>query len=58
MERLGKPIPSPALLGQIADRFVAAVKQFASDRNIPVLKFERKQRKDDIANKLRAPNGQ
>ena len=32
MERLGKPIPSPALLGQITDRFVAAVKQFASDR--------------------------
>jgi hypothetical protein len=53
MERLGKPIPSPALLGQITDRFVAAVKQFAGDNNIPVVKFERKQRKDDIANALR-----
>jgi len=54
MERLGKPIPSPSLLGKITQGFVAAVKQFAADNSIPVVKFEHKQRKDDIANELRA----
>jgi hypothetical protein len=54
IERLGKPIPSPSLLGKITQGFVAAVKQFAADSAIPVVKFEHKQRKDDIANELRA----
>lgn len=54
IERLGKPIPSPSLLGKITQGFVAAVKQFATDNGIPVVKFEHKQRKDDIANELRA----
>lgn len=54
IERLGKPIPSPSLLGKITQGFVAAVKQFAQDNEIPLLKFEHKQRKDDIANELRA----
>jgi hypothetical protein len=54
IERLGKPIPSPALLGKMTQGFVSAVKQFATDNEIPVVKFEHKQRKDDIANALRA----
>jgi hypothetical protein len=54
IERLGRPIPSPALLGKITQHFVTAVKQFAHDNDIPVVKFEHKQRKDDIANDLRA----
>ncbi len=54
IERLGKPIPSPSLLGKITQGFVAAVKQFATDNEIPVVKFEHKQRKDDIANEIRA----
>ena len=53
IEHLGKPIPSPALLGKITQGFAAAVKQFAQDNEIPLLKFEHKQRKDDIANTLR-----
>ncbi|MFH1115217.1 MAG: hypothetical protein V1792_15010, partial [Pseudomonadota bacterium] len=53
IERLGRPIPSPALLGKITQGFVAAVKQFADHNGIPVLKFEHKQRKDDIANEMR-----
>ncbi len=53
IERLGKPIPSPALLGKVTHGFVAAVKQFADDKGIPLLKFEHKQRKDDIANEMR-----
>jgi hypothetical protein len=54
MERLGKRIPSPALLGKITQGFVEAVKQFAADKGIPLIKFEHKQRKDDLANDLRA----
>lgn len=54
IERLAKPIPSPSLLGKITQGFVAAVKQFATQNGIPVVKFEHKQRKDDIANDLRA----
>lgn len=54
MERLGKPIPSPSLLGRITQSFVAAVKEFATNNAIPVVKFEHKQRKDDIGNALRA----
>ncbi len=53
IERLSRPIPSPALLGKITQGFVAAVKQFADHNGIPVLKFEHKQRKDDIAKEKR-----
>lgn len=54
IERLAKPIPSPALLGKITQGFVAAVKQFAADNGIPLLKFEHGERKDDIANEMRS----
>jgi hypothetical protein len=53
----GHAIPSPALLGKITDSFRADVKKFAATHGIPVLKFEHGQRKDDIANKLRAKRG-
>jgi hypothetical protein len=51
---LGRPIPSPALLGKITQTFVAAVKKFAADNDIPIIKFQHGQRKDDIANEFRA----
>jgi len=53
-EHLGNPIPSPALLGPMHDTFVAAVDDFAARHDIPVVQFERGQRKDDIAAKHRA----
>jgi hypothetical protein len=53
-EHLGNPIPSPALLGPLHDTFVAAVDDFAARHDIPVVQFERGQRKDDIAAKHRA----
>ena len=37
----GHPIPSPALFKPIHDRFVTAVHQFATQRQIPVVSFER-----------------
>jgi hypothetical protein len=46
---LGKPVVSPAVFGPLHDRFVAAVRSFAKERQIPVVRFERRQRKDDVA---------
>lgn len=37
---LGNPIPSPALFSQIGDRFVRAVKAFAAENGIPVLRVK------------------
>jgi hypothetical protein len=36
---LGHPIPSPALLGKIGDRFRAQTRRFVRDREIPVLRL-------------------
>ena len=52
-EHLGKPVPSPVVLGQITQRFVAEWKQYAEQRNIPLLQFEHGERKDERANQLR-----
>jgi hypothetical protein len=53
-DHLGNPIPSPALLGPLHDRFVRAVEAFADAGQIPVVHFERGQRKDAIAAEHRA----
>lgn len=45
---LGQPIPSPAVLRKIHDEFVRRVKRFAEAEKIPVIHFERGQRKDDV----------
>jgi hypothetical protein len=49
----GHPIPSPALLGQIGQQFHQAVKTFAQQNQIPLVHFEPKQRKDDVAAEYR-----
>ncbi len=51
---LGQPIPSPALLRPMHDRFIAEVEDLARRHRIPVVHFERGQKKDDIANFHRA----
>jgi hypothetical protein len=43
-KHLGQPIPSPALLGKIGDRFRGAVKQFARHYDIPILKLNKPDR--------------
>ncbi len=48
--QLGKPVPSPAVLGQVSENFRNAVKAEAEQENIPVYPFKHKERKDDIAN--------
>ena len=50
----GNVIASPALLGQISGKFVAAVKAFAKQEGCPLLAFERKESKDRRARQLRA----
>jgi hypothetical protein len=52
-EHLGKPVPSPVVLGQITQRFVAALQQYAEQREIPIVHFEHGERKDERANRLR-----
>lgn len=56
-EHLGKPIPSPAVLGQITTRFREAVKAFAEASEIPVVQFSHKERKDDVAQRWRRERG-
>ncbi len=38
-QHLGNPIPSPALLTKIGERFRQAVERFATDQQIPVVRF-------------------
>lgn len=45
----GQPIPSPALLGKLTAGFVAAVERFAQEREIPVVRFQKGQRKEEVA---------
>ena len=52
-EQLGKPIPSPVVLGQISEGFREAVKTLAEQEAIPVYQFRHKEKKDDLANEFR-----
>jgi hypothetical protein len=45
----GFPIPSPALLGRIGRRYIAAVDRFAQLNEIPVVRFKRDDCKEDVA---------
>jgi hypothetical protein len=55
-DQLGKPIPSPVVLGQITERFRDAVKEFAERNKIPVHVFGH-EKKDDLANSFRKQRG-
>jgi hypothetical protein len=55
--QLGKPIPSPVVLGQMTEKFRDAVKAQAERDQIPVYQFQHKERKDDIANDFRRKRG-
>jgi hypothetical protein len=52
-KQLGHSIPSPALLGQITERFRVAIKKFTDDNQIPLVPFVSGKRKDDIAQTYR-----
>ncbi|HEX6878815.1 MAG TPA: hypothetical protein VF135_00495 [Terriglobales bacterium] len=52
-EHLGKPVPSPVVLGQITQRFVEELKCYAERNDIPMIQFEHGERKDERANRMR-----
>src|SRR5580698_4332149 len=56
-EQLGKPIPSPVVLGQVTEKFRDAVKVMAEQQHIPIYQFDHKERKDDVANRIRQQRG-
>lgn len=45
----GFPIPSPALLGKIGAGYVRAIERFAARNQIPVVRFERRESKEELA---------
>lgn len=52
-EHLRKPVASPVLLGQITQRFVAELKEYARQRKIPMVQFKHGERKDEFAKCMR-----
>jgi len=56
-EQLGKPIPSPAVLGQVTEKFRDAVKATAEQQQIPFYQFDHKEKKDTFANRIRQSRG-
>lgn len=56
-EQLGKPIPSPVVLGQVSESFREAVKAQAAREQIPIYQFDHKERKDEVANRIRQQRG-
>jgi hypothetical protein len=53
-DHLGNRIASPAAIRPLHDRFVQAVAAFAEQHMVPVVQFERGQRKDDVAARYRS----
>jgi hypothetical protein len=51
------PVPSPVVLGQITERFRAAVKELARAGTDSIYEFRHKQDKDEIANEFRRQRG-
>ncbi|MGH8884600.1 MAG: hypothetical protein ACRDYX_05400 [Egibacteraceae bacterium] len=47
-KHLDAPVPSPAMLGKIGNRFRAAVTALAEQREIPVIRFGKDDRKIDV----------
>jgi len=50
----GHPVASTAMVEPITRNFVASIEAYVRDHNIPMIVFEKGQRKDDIANQRRA----
>ena len=54
-DQLGKPIPSPVVLGQISERFREAVKVLAEQEGVPVYQFRHKETERRYCQPLPAP---
>jgi len=53
VDHLKFPVASPALLGQISKRYIGQVEAYIQKHHLPVVPFEKGQRKDTIARKMR-----
>jgi len=49
----GHKVPSTAMVEPITRAFVQAIEQFVADQQIPLITFEKGERKDDVAARLR-----
>jgi len=56
-EQSSKPIPSRVVLGQVTGKFRDAVKAVPELQQIPIYQFDHKERKDDVANRIRRERG-
>ncbi|MGH8898108.1 MAG: hypothetical protein ACRDZ4_14095 [Egibacteraceae bacterium] len=54
-EHRGNPIPSPALFNPIGNAFRRAVKTYAADHDVPVVKFAGHERKLDVVRPFLTP---
>ena len=45
---LGYPVASSRMLKPITDRFIASILQFSKQELVPIVRFEKDQRKDDV----------
>jgi hypothetical protein len=50
----GHPVASTAMVEPITRRFIESIERYLGDNNVPMITFEKGQRKDDIANQRRA----
>jgi hypothetical protein len=50
----GNVIPSPILLGKIGEQFKQAIQEYAQQHEIPLVHFESRQRKDELAAEYRS----
>ena len=50
----GHPVPSTRMVESITRQFVAAIEKFAYDHALPLVSFDKGQRKEDVAAQFRA----
>jgi hypothetical protein len=48
-DQKGWPIPSPQKMKEISQAFRKAVKQYATEQNIPLIRFEKQAKKEEVA---------
>lgn len=53
----GATFASTCLADPISKRFVASIQRYATEREIPIVRFEKGQRKDDVAQEHRRGSG-
>jgi hypothetical protein len=53
LRQKGFPIPSPVVLGDMTTDYRKQVKEFAQEQGIPMIEFEKGQRKDDVVAEYR-----